>query len=495
MTRPRIHLVPLALAVAVAAPAALAKEQYLLLDNHRTRVNWSDGDSFSVVDGPDKGMKTRVMTYNTLESYGPVHYWGGFTAWELYHLSKEATKLAKEKLWTCFKSGSADGYGRQLVFCPDLAKEMLRAGLAHVFHVGDGGPNPEFVAVQAEAQQAKRGIWEKGVPDVIVTSMHSLDEGGSDPNYEAYNRVCDTKTGKSDKVPHRQAFQVCDAWCSGGACMIYVPFNLRYGKERPECLHSGRPARTMGLEPTAAPAPGDAPAPPPEDAFVRLDGVRTKVLWDDGDTFEVVDGAKKGVKARLHGFNTPESYGAVHFWGGFTAEEIYGVAKSGTRAARSKEWVCTLSDKDGGYGRKLVDCPDLAKALVVEGLAHVFAVREEADAGLLELQKKAQSERRGMWLKGIPQTIVTSVHSVGEWKDQPDAYHRVVDTLTGVSWAIKHRTSYQPCDAWCHGGSCMLYIPYDMRYGDQVAMCLKDGNRSFMTPPSHLRAPVVVEAE
>ena len=91
------------LALSVLAPSAASKSkarpQFVIVDGERMRVNWSDGDSFRVIRGPRKGMKARLMGYNTLESYGPVHFWGGFDGYNLYDVAKDATAFVKTSCW------------------------------------------------------------------------------------------------------------------------------------------------------------------------------------------------------------------------------------------------------------------------------------------------------------------------------------------------------------------------------------------------------------
>ena len=86
---------------------------------------------------------------------------------------------------------------------------------------------------------------------------------------------------------------------------------------------------------------------------VLLDGKETQVNWDDGDTFFAPE---RGLKARLVGYNTLESYGAVHRFGP-GEKRLFEIAGEATALAKSKAWVCTTRDGEGGYGRKSVDCP------------------------------------------------------------------------------------------------------------------------------------------
>lgn len=223
-----------------------SSHMYVLLDGARTRVVWNDGDSFRIIRGPKKDVRARLADYNTLESYGPVHFWGGFHGYQLYDIAKAGTKLAKGTVWECRTTGKGGGYGREVVHCPDLSREIIRLGYAHLFGVEDK-PNPELLKLQLKAQNERRGIWKKGIPSHIVTSIHSMDEKKRDGSErkEAYNRVCNTKTGMSHVIKHKVPFKTCDAWCYGGSCMVYAPFEVRYGKDRPNCLRQGRSNRLV----------------------------------------------------------------------------------------------------------------------------------------------------------------------------------------------------------------------------------------------------------
>ena len=84
---------------------------------------------------------------------------------------------------------------------------------------------------------------------------------------------------------------------------------------------------------------------------VSLNGQVAPVFFNDGDSFRVLSGDLKGSKARLAGFNTLESYGAVHSWGSWTKKELYALAKMGTYNAREGIWTCTSDLSTDTYGR------------------------------------------------------------------------------------------------------------------------------------------------
>lgn len=210
----------------------------IVLNGTETSVRWSDGDSFRFLDGPYKGNGVRLMGFNTLESYGPVHQWGDWTADELYEIARTSKKIGSAGKWTCTTDGSRDAYKRVLVSCPEAALAIVQAGHGHVFAI-DAKPDPALVKAQKKAQKAKVGMWAKGVPALIITSLHSADEPRSKKTGESYNRVADTRTGQARKVKHSDTYGECQNVCLGPklrqSCLIYVPFEHRY-KNKAECL-------------------------------------------------------------------------------------------------------------------------------------------------------------------------------------------------------------------------------------------------------------------
>ncbi len=210
-------------------------------------------------------------------------------------------------------------------------------------------------------------------------------------------------------------------------------------------------------------SPADAAIP----SRVYLNGVPSPVYFNDGDSFRVLAGKFAGSKARLAGYNTLESYGNVHQWGDKTFSELYANARQGTLNARrgpcwnnrrmryrpgcTKAWHCTSDLKRDTYGRILWWCPDLAFSQVRKGLAHVMSVRGPGDVKLVEAQRLAVKERRGMWSRGIPEFVLTSLHSFDEpyAKEKGTAYNRLVSVVDGHSQKWLHRQVYKECDVVC----------------------------------------------
>ncbi|MFZ5444473.1 MAG: thermonuclease family protein [Myxococcota bacterium] len=243
MTRLLVVLLASLATVALAGSKKPKKERhdafgFIVLNGVRTEVRWTDGDSFSFVDGEHKGQGTRLVGYNTLEAYGPVHQWGEWTPRELFALAKKSSTVAAAQEWECTTDGKVDGYKRLLVRCPKLAVEMARAGHALAYAVDGEKADPEVLAAQAEAMKAKRGMWEKGSTFGVITSLHSQGEDGDDDG-EAYNRVVDTRTGQALKRAHRDRYATCQTVCEDTdgqrSCMVYVPFKKRY-RGQPDCL-------------------------------------------------------------------------------------------------------------------------------------------------------------------------------------------------------------------------------------------------------------------
>jgi len=204
-------------------------------------------------------------------------------------------------------------------------------------------------------------------------------------------------------------------------------------------------------------------------ATIELDGEKVAVEWVDGDTFVV---GSTGVKARLDGFNTLESYGPVHKFGPGPAA-LYGIANAATDLAKSQAWTCTKQSDDGGYGRIGVDCPGLRTAMLEQGLAHVFAVDGPASKSNLQAQALGIAAKAGMWSKGAPEGVVTSAHSLDEKEGATQNYNRVMRVSDGSAPKQMHSEVYKPCSWVCASGSCLLYVPYSMRYGENKAQCLQ----------------------
>lgn len=187
-----------------------------------------------------------------------------------------------------------------------------------------------------------------------------------------------------------------------------------------------------------------------QQATVRINGVATPVFFNDGDTFRALAGPFRNRSSRLAGFNTLESYGSAHQWGGWTAREMYSLAKQGALNARRGIWNCSIDPKEkDGYGRLLAICPDLQYDQIKKGLAHVLSVDGDPPRRLLEAQRDAIVNRRGLWAKGVPPMVITSTHSADERFDNHDNYNRLVSPLDGISQKWKHQDLYSECDNVC----------------------------------------------
>lgn len=194
-----------------ASPLSAEPASQVFLNGVPTPVFFNDGDSFRILEGPLKGTKARLAGFNTLESYGPVHQWGGWHAKELYAIAKMATLNARRGVWNCSSEMDKDTYGRVLFDCLDLAEDQIRKGLAHVMSITIDGGHPRLVAAQQDAIQNRVGMWAHGVPEYVLTSLHSIDER-SNRKY-AYNRLVSSEDGHSEKWMHQDKYKECQTVC------------------------------------------------------------------------------------------------------------------------------------------------------------------------------------------------------------------------------------------------------------------------------------------
>lgn len=229
------------------------EESEVFVNGERMLVYFNDGDTFRVLEGSLRGSSARLVGFNTLESYGPVHQWGEWTAKELYRNSYEATKNARRGGWHCKTDSDKDGYGRILADCRDLALDMINKGLAHAMTVTSEGATADLVKAQQKAIKGKVGFWKKGVPDYILTSAHSMSEFAGEESLivdvnakkKSYDRFVSTKDGHSLVSNHTNNYKECETVsylpkgvkdAKSASAFVYVDFKHRYGANRAECL-------------------------------------------------------------------------------------------------------------------------------------------------------------------------------------------------------------------------------------------------------------------
>ncbi len=186
----------------------------VFLNGEPAPVFFNDGDSFRVLGGRFAGSKARLAGFNTLESHGPVHSWGTWTTKEMYNFAKIATWHAQKGIWHCESEDlSTDTYGRILWYCKDLAIDQVRRGYAHAMVIGDLPFEKEILEAQHDAIDNRRGIWARGVPNVILTSTHSTSEGGGKDG-KTYNRLVSSRTARSYKWQHNDRYGECQNVCA-----------------------------------------------------------------------------------------------------------------------------------------------------------------------------------------------------------------------------------------------------------------------------------------
>lgn len=210
------------------------KITHIMLDNADTAVYFNDGDTFKIVDTDLAGERVRIEGFNALESYGPVHEWLDNSTEYLYDISQEATHIAQNGRWHCVLLDDKDTYGRLLARCDDLAKALIEKGLAHAYSIDSRPANRSYLMHQKKAQKYGMGMWQNGIPEYMITSLHALSEGTGQP----YNRLISADDGHTKKMHHQDDYTTCQKVCleQDHSCMVYVPFMVRYEKNRPDCL-------------------------------------------------------------------------------------------------------------------------------------------------------------------------------------------------------------------------------------------------------------------
>jgi len=205
---------PIFLIIGAMLPAICLADEPLTqvhIEGEPVPVYFNDGDTFRIKGGKRQGSRSRLAGFNTLESFGAVHQWGEWTAQELYVLAKTATTFARRGMWRCHTTFEKDTYGRFLFHCPDLRVAQIRHGLAHAMTVTAEPAPPVLLEAQAEAIEHRRGIWAHGVPEYVMTSLHSVLER---PGQYASNRMVSTRDGHSEKWRHERAYKECEEICS-----------------------------------------------------------------------------------------------------------------------------------------------------------------------------------------------------------------------------------------------------------------------------------------
>ncbi len=209
-----LALLVLALSTFVVPEAAHSSHATtrVYINGRPTTVHFNDGDSFRQLDGPYAGRGSRLAGFNTLESFGPSHSWGGWHPFELWVNAKMATYNGRQGVWHCTGDGSTDTYGRVLLDCPDLAVDQIRRGFAHAMQIDDTTARPEYLRAQQEAIRNRRGMWAKGVPPFVLTSLHSASEDPTRGDHS--NRLVSTRDGHSERWSHNDTYDECSFQCS-----------------------------------------------------------------------------------------------------------------------------------------------------------------------------------------------------------------------------------------------------------------------------------------
>ena len=190
-----IHALLFAAALAYGPPAGPPPQQARI-------VSVYDGDTFTL----ESGDKVRLKWVNTPE-LRPKEAFG-----------EEARDLTKRLILDTTvnlvmdEPNPRDSYGRVLAGIrtstgQDLSLEIVRAGLGHVFIIPpDHLDLTPFLAAQAEARAARRGIWstEGYLGALHLSSFHANASGPDEENVNGeYMRVCNVTTEPVDISAYR----------------------------------------------------------------------------------------------------------------------------------------------------------------------------------------------------------------------------------------------------------------------------------------------------
>ena len=97
----RIAVVLAVVSLIAAATASAEPASKVFINGRATPVYFNDGDSFKPLSGPFKGSQSRLAGFNTLESFGSVHSWGGWTEKEMWVIAKLATNCCTHTSSEC----------------------------------------------------------------------------------------------------------------------------------------------------------------------------------------------------------------------------------------------------------------------------------------------------------------------------------------------------------------------------------------------------------
>jgi micrococcal nuclease len=154
-------------------------------------VSVYDGDTFTL----DNGDKVRLRWVNTPEKRPKEPF-----ADEATRFTRDFVEGQEVRLIPAARP--RDAYGRLVAGVANdkgnLSVALVRAGLAHVFIIppDDTDASP-LIEAQAEARQARRGIWSTSIGDspIHMTSFHANASGDDERNINGeYMRLCNTTT-------------------------------------------------------------------------------------------------------------------------------------------------------------------------------------------------------------------------------------------------------------------------------------------------------------
>lgn len=204
---------------------AAAAAQEADLPTRARVVEVYDGDTFTLSTGD----RVRLRGINTPEIKPPEPF-------ALQAKSIAAKLVLNQTVTLHYSEPARDGYGRLLasieVDGQDLATELLRAGMGHIFVIPpeqiDMAP---MLVAQGEAREARRGIWKTRSyqGEMHITSFHANAPGRDQDNLNGeYMRVCNVSTqplnlkGWALTNRHKQSYPLPDVTIPAGHTVLII---------------------------------------------------------------------------------------------------------------------------------------------------------------------------------------------------------------------------------------------------------------------------------
>ncbi len=168
-----------------------------------------DGDTFTLATDD----RVRLRWVNTPEIQPPEPY-------SIEARDATSALVMNKTVHLLYGPTIRDGYGRLLggveIDGKNLSIELLERGLAHLFIIPpDGTDFTTFIAAQARAKAAKKGIWSTPAYQGVlhITSFHANADGDDRENVNGeYLRVCNVDPNPIDLAGYKISDLSANSW-------------------------------------------------------------------------------------------------------------------------------------------------------------------------------------------------------------------------------------------------------------------------------------------